>query len=71
MILFIIIYGYRHFLLLDSTAVSIFTYSGRLHLTPKYTGLTAQLPTLNEKSLSLGLHYMAIRDGGDESCKRF
>lgn len=56
-------------MVLDSTAVSIFTYSGRLHLTPKYSGLTAQLSSLNEKSLSLGLHYMAIRDCGDDSCK--
>lgn len=58
----------RHFLVLDSAAVSIFTYSGRLHLTPKYSGLTAQLASLSEKTLSLGLHYMAVRDCGDESC---
>lgn len=55
--------------MLDSSAVSIFTYeSGRLHLTPKYAGLSSQLILLNEKSISLGLHYMAIRDCGDESC---
>lgn len=59
----------RNFLVLDSTSISIFTYSGRLHLTPKYPGFTAQLALLNEKSLSLGLHFAAVRDCGDESCK--
>lgn len=54
--------------MLDTSAVSIFTYSGRLHLTPKFSGLTAQLALLNEKTLSLGLHFMAARDCGDESC---
>lgn len=54
--------------MLDSGAVSIFTYSGRPHLTPKYSGLSAQLTSLNEKSISLGLHYVAIRDCGDDSC---
>lgn len=55
--------------MLDSAAVSIFTYSGRPHLTPKYSGLSAQLTSLNEKTISLGVHYVAIRDCGDDSCK--
>lgn len=53
--------------MLDSAAVSIFTYSGRLHLTPKYSGLTTQLALLNEKTLSLGSHFLAVRDCGVES----
>ncbi|XP_031630866.1 intraflagellar transport protein 80 homolog isoform X2 [Contarinia nasturtii] len=63
----VLILAKKHFLVLDSATVSIFTYSGRLHLTPKFPGLTAQLALLNEKILSLGLHYMAVRDCGDES----
>lgn len=59
----------RQFLILDSTAISIFTYTGRLHLTPKYSGLNAHLSLLSEKTISLGLHYVAVRDCGDESCK--
>lgn len=66
-----VLHFFRHFLVLDSIAVSIFTYAGRLHLTPKYSGLTAQLALLNEKTLSLGLNYMAARDCGDESCMYF
>lgn len=57
--------------MLDSAAVSIFTYSGRPHLTPKYSGLSAQLTSLNEKFISLGSHYVAIRDCGDDSCNGF
>lgn len=57
----------RHFLILDNATISIFTYSGRLHLTPKYSGLSAQLNILNEKYISLGLHFIAVRDCGEES----
>lgn len=67
----IVLLFFRHFLVLDSIAVSIYTYAGRLHLTPKYSGLTAQLALLNEKTLSLGLNCMAARDCGDESCMFF
>lgn len=61
----------RHFLVLDNAALSVFTYGGRLHLTPKYSGLSAQLNTLNERYISLGLRSIAIRDCSDESCMSF
>lgn len=57
----------RHFLIVDNSSVTIFTYTGRLHLTPRYSGLSAQLNMLTEKYISLGLHYVAIRDCTDES----
>lgn len=53
---------------MDNMTVWIYTYAGRLHLNPKYSGLQAQLQNLNEKTISLGLHYLAIRDGSDRSC---
>lgn len=61
----------RHFLVLDSAAISVYTYGGRLHLSPKYSGLSAQLNALNEKYISLGLRSIAIRDCSDESCMPF
>lgn len=57
----------RHFLILDTNAISIYTYTGRLHLTPKYSGLATQVNALHEKTISLGLHYVAVRDCADDS----
>lgn len=55
--------------MIDSLAVSVYTYSGRLHLSPKFPGLSTQIQFLNEKFVSLGLWAIAIRDGNEESCK--
>lgn len=38
-------------------------------MTPKYSGMSAQLTVLGEKSLSLGQHFVTIRDCADESCE--
>lgn len=35
-------------------------------MTPKYTGLNLQLTMLRNKTVSLGLHFLAIRNGTDE-----
>lgn len=63
----VIILGKKYFLIMDNMNVWIYTYAGRLHLNPKYAGLQAQLLNLNEKSISLGLHYLAICDASDRS----
>lgn len=64
----VIVLGKKHFLILDNASVWIYTYTGRLHLNPKYAGLQAHLPMMSAKTMSLGLHYLAIRDGADQSC---
>ena len=61
---------YRYFLIMDISAIWIYTYTGRLHLNPKYSGVQAQLPHLTNKLTSLGLHYVAICDCSDRSCKQ-
>lgn len=65
------LYFKRHFLIVDNSSIWIYTYTGRLHLNPKYSGLQAQLSAINGKCISLGLHYMVNRDHSDQSCKFF
>lgn len=65
----VIVLGRKHFLVLDNGSIWIYTYTGRLHLNPKYAGLQAHLPLMSEKTMSLGAHYFALRDGADQSCK--
>lgn len=57
---------FRNFLIADNLSVSIFTYTGRLQLMPKYTGLNLQLSNLREKTVSLGPFYLAIRNMTEE-----
>ncbi|XP_030383266.1 intraflagellar transport protein 80 homolog [Scaptodrosophila lebanonensis] len=55
----------KYFLVLDNTSIWVYTYTGRLHLNPRYPGSQAQIPLLNWRCLSLGLDVLAIRDNSD------
>ncbi|EDW29225.1 GL19588 [Drosophila persimilis] len=59
--------GKKYFMVLDASSIWVYTYTGRLHLNPRYPGSQAQLPLLTWRSLSLGLDVLAIRDNSDTS----
>lgn len=56
-------------MVLDSTSIWVYTYTGRLHLNPRYPGSQAQIPLLNWRSISLGLDTLVIRDNSDNTGK--
>ena len=55
---------FRHFMLVDSSNVYIYSYDGRLVCSPKYPGLRADI--LNYQTVSLSNDTVAIRDKTDE-----
>ncbi|XP_064538998.1 intraflagellar transport protein 80 homolog [Drosophila montana] len=59
--------GKKYFMVLDAASIWVYTYTGRLHLNPRYPGSQAQLPLLNWRSISLGLDVLAIRDNSETS----
>ncbi|XP_021700852.1 intraflagellar transport protein 80 homolog [Aedes aegypti] len=63
----IIVLGKKNFLLVDNTSVWIYTYTGRLHLSPRFPASQSQIPHLNSRCISLGLDTLAIRDYSDQS----
>lgn len=56
----------RHFLLVDSSSIYIYTYEGRLVCSPKFTGMRTDV--LNPLTVSLSDDTIAIRDKIDEKC---
>ena len=52
---------------MDSTSIWIYTYTGRLHLNPRFPGFQSQIPHLSIKCVSLGLDTLAIRDYADQT----
>ncbi|XP_052215553.1 intraflagellar transport protein 80 homolog isoform X1 [Dreissena polymorpha] len=54
----------KHFLLVDTAGVYVFTYDGRLACSPKYPGLRADI--LNAQTVSISNDTVAIRDKADE-----
>lgn len=54
-------------MVLDSISIWIYTYTGRLHLNPRYPGSQTQIHLLNHRSISLGLDTLAIKDYSDSS----
>jgi len=52
-------------MILDASSIWVYTYTGRLHLNPRYPGSQAQIPLLTWRSLSLGLDVLAVRDNSD------
>lgn len=56
-------------MVLDATSIWVYTFTGRLHLNPRYPGSQAQIPLLTWKGLSLGLDVLAIRDNSDNTGK--
>ncbi|XP_065358749.1 intraflagellar transport protein 80 homolog [Calliphora vicina] len=59
--------GKKFFMVLDSTSIWVYTFTGRLHLNPRYPGSQAQIPLLNWRSISLGLDTLVIRDNSDNT----
>ncbi|XP_016944312.2 intraflagellar transport protein 80 homolog [Drosophila suzukii] len=57
--------GKKYFMILDASSIWVYTYTGRLHLNPRYPGSQAQIPLLTWRSLSLGLDVLAVRDNSD------
>ncbi|KAH8269341.1 hypothetical protein KR018_005129 [Drosophila ironensis] len=57
--------GKKYFMILDASSIWVYTYTGRLHLNPRYPGSQAQIPMLTWRSISLGLDVLAIRDNSD------
>ncbi|EDW46393.1 intraflagellar transport protein 80 homolog [Drosophila sechellia] len=57
--------GKKYFMILDALSIWVYTYTGRLHLNPRYPGSQAQIPLLTWRSLSLGLDVLAVRDNSD------
>ena len=55
---------FRHFLLVDTAGVYVYTYDGRLACAPKYPGMRADI--LNAQTVSLSNDTVAIRDKADE-----
>ncbi|KAL5004430.1 hypothetical protein ScPMuIL_017886 [Solemya velum] len=54
----------KHFLLIDSNGVYVYSYDGRLVCTPRYQGLRADV--LNSQTVSISNDTVAIRDKADE-----
>ncbi|XP_049288815.1 intraflagellar transport protein 80 homolog [Anopheles funestus] len=63
----IIMLGKKHFILVDYNSIWIYTYTGRLHLNPRFPGSQAQIPHLNGRCISLGMDSLAIRDHSDQT----
>ncbi|WAR28818.1 IFT80-like protein [Mya arenaria] len=54
----------KHFLLVDTAGVYVYTYDGRLACSPRYPGLRADI--LNAQTISISNDTVAIRDKADE-----
>ncbi|XP_052871206.1 intraflagellar transport protein 80 homolog [Anopheles cruzii] len=63
----IIMLGRKNFLLVEHSSIWIYTYSGRLHLNPRYPGSQAQIAHLNSRCISLGMDSLAVRDHSDQT----
>lgn len=62
-----ILMGIKYFLIVDAAGIFIFTYSGRLHLSPRFTGSQTQLSSITKSTISLGSDYVAVKDSVDPS----
>ena len=58
----------RHFLLVDSSSVYVFSYEGRLVATPRFAGMRTDI--LNRQTISLSDDTLAIRDKVNEKGER-
>ncbi|KAJ8310611.1 hypothetical protein KUTeg_012476 [Tegillarca granosa] len=57
-------YIYRHFLMVESSGVYVYSYDGRLVCSPKYPGMRADV--LNYQTVSLSNDTVVMRDKADE-----
>lgn len=62
-----VLFFYRNFLVFDNVSIWIYTYSGRLHLNPRYAGSQAQVFNLTMQTISMGIDVLAIRDFADQT----
>lgn len=53
--------------MVDNTSIWIYTYTGRLHLNPRYPGSQAQIFHLTRECISMGIDVLAVRDYADQS----
>lgn len=58
---------FRNFLVVDNVSIWIYTYTGRLHLNPRYPGSQAQVFHLTLQTISMGVDVLAVRDFADQS----
>lgn len=58
----------KHVLLVDPQGLWVYTYAGRLHLTPKYAGVQLQAGQLDAQAVSMGGQLLAVRDEADRTC---
>lgn len=63
----IISIGKKNFLIVDNNSIWVYTYTGRLHLNPRYSGSQTQVASLNSNCISLGLDILVIRDYSDQT----
>ena len=63
----IIYFSTRHFLLVDSSSVYVYSYEGRLVCSPKFPGMRTDI--LNKQTVSISNDTIAIRDKVDEKGK--
>lgn len=59
--------GSKLVLLLDPQGLWVYTYAGRLHMTPKYAGVQVQAGQLDGQSVSMGMQLLAVRDEADRT----
>lgn len=52
---------------MDASSIWIYSFTGRLHLNPRYAGSQAQVSLLTRSCISLGLDYIAVRDTSDHT----
>lgn len=63
----ILVLGKKNFLIVDHTSIWVYTYTGRLHLNPRFPGSQAQIPNLIAKCITLGVDILALRDNADQT----
>lgn len=59
--------GCRHFLLVEKSSMSVYSYEGRLLASPRWPNLHTS--TLNKSQLSLSPDTVALRDQADDKCE--
>ena len=55
---------FRHFLVVDSSAVYVYSYDGRLVCSPKFQGMRTDV--LNYQTIAISNDTIAMRDKTDE-----
>jgi intraflagellar transport protein 80 len=56
----------RHFLLVEKSSLSLYSYEGRLLCSPRWQGMQPEI--LNPACVSISSDTIAVRDQADEKC---